>query len=353
LKKVITMNLWYNLSKNKINMLLENFGIKEYRELLPITSGTANKNYIIKGCKGVYGAYIGDLVLRIRSLKYSSELQMLFEEEYLRHVYSNGISVPVPLRSKNGQCWHNIDGNTYQICPFITGGEFDCNNDNDVAEGGAFLGRLHSAVYDLVPINERYLPRYDDPDVIIDVIYKTIDKNCSKITEEERKTLEYIIEQTILIKENVPDHLYNHLPKLIIHGDYHPANVKYAKGKICGLFDFDWISRQPRIRDVADGIIYFSSRRNENIIGDNIFSLTSGYSMDLNRIRIFLHDYNESVNFPLTPEEKKCIPYLICARLIHSRVQALSKIPEEQDVKMLTYGMEEILNWVNNNRGKV
>ncbi|NLC68537.1 MAG: phosphotransferase [Clostridiaceae bacterium] len=338
------------ISENKVSILLNNYEIEDYGQLLPITSGTANKSYLLKDCKGLY---TGNLVIRIRSLKYSSELQMLFEEEYLRHVYSKGIPVPVPLKVKNGQCWYNVDGNTYQIYPFIDGGDFDCNSDSNVTEGGTFLGKLHTAVSDFMPVNERYLPRYDSPDLIMDALNKTMKKNWSKITGEEKRVLEFIIEQTMLIKENVPDRVYDSLPKLIIHGDYHPANVKYKNGKICGLFDFDWVSRQPRIRDIVDGIIYFSSKRDENIKGDNIFSLTSGYIMDLRRIKIFFDAYNKSVNLTLSPQEINCIPYLICARLIHSRVQALPKIPEKKAVKMLTYGMEEILNWVNNNKDEI
>jgi homoserine kinase type II len=338
------------INEDKISLLLNNYGIEGYGQLLPVTSGTANKSYLLTDCKGLYTS---NLVIRIRSIKYSSQLQILFEEEYLRHVYSKGIPVPVPLRGKNGLCWYNVGDDAYQIYPFIDGGDFDHNSDSNVAEGGTFLGKLHTAVSDFIPLNERYLPRYDNPDVIMHALKKTMEENRAKITEAEKSALEFIKEQTMLVEENVPDKVYDSLPRLIIHGDYHPANVRYKDGKICGLFDFDWVSRQPRIKDIVDGIIYFSSKRNENIKGDNIFSLTSGYTINIQRIKIFIDAYYKSVNLPLSPQEINCIPYLIRARLIHSRVQALPKIPENQVIKMLTYGMKEILNQVNIHQNEI
>ena len=120
-------------------------------------------------------------------------------------------------------------------------------------------------------------------------------------------------------------------------------------GVICGLFDFDWVSLQPRLRDVADGIIYFASRRNQNITGNNIFSLASGYTLDIERSKKFINAYCRNVYIPLLKEEIKYIPYFIKARLMHSRVQALSKIPRHQAVKMLTEGMKPILLWIHEN----
>jgi Ser/Thr protein kinase RdoA (MazF antagonist) len=341
------------LKEREIDLTLKYFGIERYNKLLPVASGTANQNYIIKDCKRAHKTAIEDLVLRKRSHKYSSVLQIRFEEEYLRHVYSKGVPVPVPLKDKNGDCWFNLDKGTYQLYPYISGRDFVCKNSSDVLQGGAFLGKLHLAVKDFVPKNERILPRYDDPSVILDVIYKTVAQNTFEITKEEKGVLDYVIRQAIFIKKKMPDLKYNLLPKLVIHGDYHPANVKYEKEEICGLFDFDWISRQPRIRDVADGIIFFSSKRKENIRGNDIFSLTSGYVMDMERARIFIKAYEKNVNIPLTSEENQYLLYFILARLIHSRVQALQKIPLNRSVEMLTLGMEVILKWVNENWCKI
>ncbi|HOJ10784.1 MAG TPA: phosphotransferase [Clostridiales bacterium] len=358
-----------SLSSENLKSILEAFSIKDFDEVLPIANGTANKNYLVVASPS--------LVIRERSSKYSSEEQMLFEEEYLNHVFSKGIPVPVPLKTLNHLCWYSCHNRVYQVYPFIGSnpgdnrdynvgdgkgncadsiegdGENDYNGKNDVEEAGGFLGRLHSAVNGFTPQTLRNLPRYDDPSIIIHEVSRIIEKSINTITVEERKTLEYILEQAKLVNMHINDEVYYSLPKLLIHGDYHPANVKYMNGKISGLFDFDWVSLQPRIRDITDGIIYFSSKRNENLTGNNIFSLATGYIFDLEGMRLFIKGYSQNVSLPVLEEEIKNIPYFIRARLMHSRVQALKKIPEALSIKMLTEGMKHLLSWIDENQNRL
>ncbi|HHV96363.1 MAG TPA: phosphotransferase [Clostridiaceae bacterium] len=329
--------------------VLKSFGISTHSKIDVITNGTANKNYLVKVESETSSTVL--YVIRERSPKYSSREQILFEEEYLHHIYSKGIPVPVPLKNIYGECWYYYDEKVYQMYPFIGGGKFNCDSDVDVEESGRFLGRLHSAVIDFVPKNNRDLPRYDDPAVFISEIRRVTKDEITAawINDEEKDILNYILEQAEKLMTDFKDETYHSLPKLYIHGDYHPANVKYLNGTICGLFDFDWVSCQPRIRDVTDGIIYFSSRRSTNVEGSDIFSLATGYNPDLERSRKFLKAYSENVSMPLTKDELKHIPFFMKARLIYSRVQALPKIPKEMAVKMLTVGMRDVLSWIDEN----
>jgi len=331
--------------------VLSDFGISTFSEINVITNGTANKNYLVK--VESKSSDTVSYVVRERSPKYSSREQILFEEEYLHYIFSKGIPVPVPLKNVNGKCWCYYNEKVYQVYPYICGGEFNCASDSGVEESGRFLGRLHSAVIDFIPNVNRNLPRYDDPAVFLREISKVAEDEATaiEIDQEDKDILNYVLKQAEELKRSFKDEAYNNLPKLYIHGDYHPANVKYMNGSICGLFDFDWVSLQPRVRDVTDGIIYFSSKRTGNITGNDIFSLATGYNLDFERSKKFLKAYSESVRMPLTRDEIKHIPFFMKARLIHSRVQALPKIPEEMAVKMLTVGMKDLLSWIDENMG--
>jgi len=247
--------------------------------------------------------------------------------------------------------WYYYNEKVYQVYPYIYGGEFNCASDSEVEESGRFLGRLHSAVVDFIPKVNRNLPRYDDPAVFLREVSKFAEDEATaiKVDQECKDILNYVLKQAEELKRNFKDEAYHNLPKIYIHGDYHPANVKYMNGSICGLFDFDWVSFQPRVRDVTDGIIYFSSKRTGNITGNDIFSLATGYNLDFERSKKFLKAYSESVRIPFTRDEIKHIPFFMKARLIHSRVQALPKVPEKMAVKMLTVGMKDVLSWIDEN----
>ncbi|MFC5647702.1 phosphotransferase enzyme family protein, partial [Paenibacillus solisilvae] len=166
--------------------------------------------------------------------------------------------------------------------------------------------------------------------------------------QKETEILEYVLRTAENIVSVIPDRDYQHLEKLVIHGDYHPGNLKFLNNSVCGLFDFDWISIQPRIRDVVDGIIYFSAIRSEGIDGSDIFSLTQPCSFDNDRSKLFVDAYQSNCHRPLDTDEIAIIPYLMKARLVHSRVEALTKIPVSRRVEMLTKGISEPLLWLDN-----
>ena len=49
------------------------------------------------------------------------------------------------------------------------------------------------------------------------------------------------------------------LPRVPVHCDYHPGNLKYRDEEAVALFDFDWSKVDYRLFDVAEGIAYFCS----------------------------------------------------------------------------------------------
>ncbi len=102
--------------------------------------------------------------------------------------------------------------------------------------------------------------------------------------------------------------IYELLPQLAIHGDYHPGNLKFQNGDIVGLFDFDWSRMDARCFDVGLAIVYFCT------------SWESGTDGDLlpERVALFLDSYQNVATEmePLGPFSKlelECLPQMILA----------------------------------------
>ena len=51
------------------------------------------------------------------------------------------------------------------------------------------------------------------------------------------------------------------LPHLVIHGDYYAGNLLFRGDRVAGVVDYDKASWQPRIAELAETLIYFSSPR--------------------------------------------------------------------------------------------
>lgn len=327
-----------------IRKILEAYEVGMIKCIDPIYGGTANVMYRISTDKG-------EFVLRERNKRYSSLNFILFENEFLIYLSDHGFPVPVPVRNKSGLYHSTLVDLVYQLYPYIHGNAFSFKSSEELKESAEFLARFHRCSADFKSDFEKILPRYDDPHTALQLLDRFILDNIgARAGKEVKDILVFLRNRLDKIKTEFDDIKYDLLPKLYIHGDYHPANVKFHKGKVSGLFDFDWVSLQPRINDIADGILYFSSKRSEKLSGADIISLVSGYDMDINRAAVFINAYCGNVKPEITNAEINCLPDLITARLINNRVDALRKVRDEEKLYLLTYRILDKLDWIDNNR---
>jgi len=323
------------------DVLTNYYDIGIVRKLTTISNGTANELFYIEDDENRY-------VLRKRSSRYSDKIQLEYEIEYLLHLADNGIPVPVPIITREGGRYFTFASDKYQLYPFIDGDSYDFGSVEGLKESARFLARLHNALEDFCPKVQKSIPRMDDPVAVSKVLDGFIEK-APRMSEVEEKTINHLKEELSGLIEEFGDDEYYSLPKTIIHGDYHPANVKFSRGRVCGLFDFDWISLQPRMSDVVDGLIYFASKRDKALDGADIFSLVEDYELDRERSEIFLDTYSEDIYSILSEDEAASAPLFMKARLINNRVDALRKIPFDKALDMLTSGIMDKLRWVDKN----
>ena len=75
--------------------------------------------------------------------------------------------------------------------------------------------------------------------------------------------------------------LYRVLPRLAVHGDFHPGNLKFDRGRVVGLFDFDWANLDLRIFDLALALNYFCATWEPAVEG----------RLNIDRMELFLKRY--------------------------------------------------------------
>ncbi|MBW2072968.1 MAG: phosphotransferase [Deltaproteobacteria bacterium] len=106
--------------------------------------------------------------------------------------------------------------------------------------------------------------------------------------------------------------IYDDLPHLAIHGDYHPGNLKFSGRAITGLFDFDWAEMDARCFDVGLALMYFCCSWELNSNGDLL----------VDKIQTFMQSYQESAQDigqlgPLSIAELQHLPKMIFAADAH------------------------------------
>jgi Ser/Thr protein kinase RdoA (MazF antagonist) len=199
---------------------------------------------------------------------------------------------------------------------------------------GELLGRLHVAAADFQPPTDKGWGRYDPPAAALALTEHLL---ALDPTLEQAAVLDTLRGCSAALCASFPDSLYEALPHLTIHGDYHPANLKCEGAVVTGLFDFDVACWQPRMLDVADGLLYFGLVREGTFDGRSMAALTRGGTLDPARMRSLASGYRQHVT--LTPEEVAAVPQAMLARWIYSRLAGLRKVPREE---WLTYATADV-----------
>lgn len=309
--------------------------------------GTANASVVVVGVRGQY-------VLRRRNPRYCDLGQLTYDHAVLHQLAKLGLPVPKIMRSASGSRWVEHEGAIYEVFYFLDGQAFAPDNLAQVAAAGIALARFHRATESLTPGGQKQWPRYFDPKVSLKSLKEANRLLRSGlpgdltpyVPEQVANAITHLKGEAERCEKALPDKAYWALPQVIIHGDWHPANLKFQGDEVAGIFDFDWVGRQPRMVDFADGLLFFGSTRDELIDGGDIWSLTQPYRPDLDRMAIFGQAYQQLV--PLGPEELRALPDLLRQRALYNRLDPMvRKVPGERKLAFLVAGrLHEPLAWI-------
>ncbi len=125
------------------------------------------------------------------------------------------------------------------------------------------------------------------------------------------------------------------MPRVPVHCDYHPGNLKWIDEQGVGLFDFDWSKLDYRLFDVAQGIVYFCSSWEGPDDGD----------VRLDKAAIFVRGYqDEAARFevpgPMSAEELALLPRMVANAnlyILNWDLMAYYEDPSVDVVEYLTY----------------
>ena len=302
--------------------------------------GTANLNLAIETPRGRF-------FFRRRNPRYSSAEQVAYEHALMRHLAAKGVGGPLPVETRDGLTAVRDGDDLYELQHLVEGAQFEPDSLGQLRAAGVALAEFHAALDDFVPPVPKRLPRYDDPKAIR-AGYESL---LPHATPEQRETIGQILDAVARLEADFPDAVYQTLPHCIIHGDYHPANVLFDRDRIAGIFDLDWVSRQPRVRDLSDGIYYFAGRREATLDGGDIYSLTRGLRYDVGRARIFLDAYRALR--PVAEAELRALPHVAAARWLFSKVAGMRKVPEPERPAFAVRDALEPVLWLDERGGEL
>jgi Ser/Thr protein kinase RdoA (MazF antagonist) len=289
--------------------------------------GTANANITVETSAGRY-------FLKRRNPKYAQRSFVAFDHRLMEHLAAYEIGTPLAAKTRDGERWSEWNGCVYELFPFQPGCPHDRHSLAQLYSAGSRLAEFHRAVRSFPVPEGKAWPRYHDPALIRKGVEAITVQLRSRLTSADYAYLEA---QVALLEREFADERYQGLPKVVVHGDYHPGNVLYSHDEVCGIFDLDWATLQPRVLDLADGVFLFAGVRKTETDPTDIVSLTQTWQPALERARIFIDAYLRIET--VTEEEWAVLELALRARWLYCRIGGMVKLPEGCRVDFVVDGL--------------
>jgi homoserine kinase type II len=317
-----------------LNHVLSNYFLDFDFEFITSKSGANNQLHQIK---------VNDQLYMLRIYTNFNELQKLqYEHEILDQLktFNLTFTVPAPIKTKNNSSFVSIEGSILALFPYIEGIEASRGSIN-FYELGRVVGELTVALGNCkTPIIPPFLPTYR----LLDIYPNLTEKNLNAFFDTHnlnQETISYFQTELEGLKERIPD-LIGKLPNQIIHGDLMLSNILIHREKIAGILDFEFVSSDFRMSELAITISQFiRNTANDDQLLKDVNDLVKGY-------RQFIAVTNDEIN---------ALPDLIKIRMttlvLHFLSRYFNNLNDLKIVENQLIRFNYVVKWVDKNRAQL
>jgi homoserine kinase type II len=251
------MAVYTRLSPQALTRYARRFGLGEIRRARGVPAGTINTLYDLRTTRGRFF---------LRVLEDRSARAAAFEQALLVHLASRGLCVPEMIAAGRQYILSHSERQHVSVFRYLPGRELA---PSDVGTGharqiGAFLAAMHRATrgfrrrhaHDFAPVKmERRLRR-----CLLSIPRPSVRRHL-----------------TVLEQELAQHKWTASLPGGVVHGDLFCDNARFARGKLCGVLDFEMAGNGPLIYDVAVALCAWAFVNPRSLSTPTARALVDGY----------------------------------------------------------------------------
>ena len=212
------MAVYTKLSENNLKDFFSKYNLGKLLKFQGIQEGIENSNYFVKTDSGKF-------ILTVYE-KRVEEKDLPFFMGLMKNIFNENFPSPEPIINKNGNYITEIFGKKAAVVSFLEGASKKNLTPGNCHEVGIYTAKLHTITKNL---NIKRTNRLSVNSWRL--IYRKIQRNCSKIYPNLTK----IIERNL---EVIEDQWPKNIPRGIIHADLFPDNIFFKGSKLTGIIDF-------------------------------------------------------------------------------------------------------------------
>ena len=220
------------------------------------------------------------------------------------------VTVIVATRDENNTILQ-LNNHIYEFFKFITGVRYDGSSEATV-DTGRQLARFHLYLADFASEWEPLKASFHDSPAVRRHL-RTIGSDRmikpSKEFQTEAEALMAIYNESSV---RVDELGFGSWDEQVVHGDWHPGNMLFAKHRVAAVLDFDSVKIAPPITDLANGLLQFS------IVAGRPNPADWPDYFDQNRLVQFLSGYHQVIK--LDASKLQSLPDLMVETMIAEAV---------------------------------
>lgn len=220
----------------------------------------------------------------------------------ITHLCERGFPTAALVPTNDGDTLLELGGRLFEIMTYVRGEDFDPNHLTQRYSVGGTLARYHEIVQDITAVAEESQQRYSALNIMA-LIENLLMRD---VMGELYEPLMWYSRRAAELRTAFTESAYTALPHLLIHGDVHRDNWLFSGDKVIALLDYDQVTWDARIVDIADALIAFATS-NEST-GEMLWGVFSG-SLDIAHATALIEGYMTVA--PLTPSELQILPLLV------------------------------------------
>jgi homoserine kinase type II len=213
-----------------------------------IDRGHVNEKWVLTTKGGQY-------VLKRRHTSLSQPTLVQAQHALVGHLCDLGFPAPAFVRTHDGNTFLEHGGDVYELQEFVPGVPFSAAQPSHLTEAARTLGTYHNAVRGFDhEVLHRSAERYGA--AALSGIVRRLLQSWQPSMQPELRTLTEQLEEHIQ-HIALRDRRLGQLSELVIHGDFHGANLLFQENRIVGVVDYDLAHWCTRAMEVAEAIIAF------------------------------------------------------------------------------------------------